>query len=156
MGFVNWSAFIIQMINISIIIFVLNRFLFRPYLVYLDEETKKRDQIDHDYSEREEQKKVTEKEIETLLSQAKKETQDMISQAEMLAKKGADTIITQAKQEAEQIKIKALQDISEEREVLYKEIRERVLSIALRANEKLFGKKEANREFITEIIKKEN
>lgn len=156
MGFVNWSAFIIQLVNISIIIFVLNRFLFRPYLAYLDEETKKREQVDRDYADREEQKTAAEKQTEALLNQTKKDAQEMILQAEVLAKKETSSIIDQAKQEAEQIKVKALKDIDGEREALYKELRERVLSIALRANEKLFGKKEANAEFIAQAIKEEN
>lgn len=156
MGFVNWSAFIIQLVNISIIIFVLNRFLFRPYLAYLDEETRKREQVDRDYADREERKKATEKEITVLLDQAKKDVQDMVLQAETRAKQEAVSILNQAKQEAEQIKAKALKDIDGEREALYEELRERVLSIALRANERLFGKKEANAEFIAQIAREEN
>lgn len=39
--------------------------------------------------------------------------------------------------------------------MLHNELRTKVLSIALRANEKLFGKSGANAEFITQAIKEE-
>jgi len=79
----------------------------------------------------------------------------MIADSEGLAKKEHALIIADALKEAEQLKAKAAQDIEREREILHDELRTKVLSIALRANEKLFGKNQANAEFITQVIKEE-
>lgn len=83
------------------------------------------------------------------------EARSMLADSEGLAKKEYTLIIADARNEAEQIKLKASKDIENERLSLHNELRERVLSIALRANEKLFGKNEANAEFIAKIIKEE-
>lgn len=80
----------------------------------------------------------------------------MITDSEGLAKKEYSLILSDARREAEQIKIKASKDIENERQALHNELREKVLSIALRANEKLFGKNETNREFIAKVLKDEN
>ncbi len=41
MDLINIQTLIIQTINISIVVFVLWRFLFKPYLAHIDEETEK-------------------------------------------------------------------------------------------------------------------
>ena len=86
---------------------------------------------------------------------AKNEARTIVADSEGLAKKEYTLIIADARREAEQIKLKASKDIENERQALYNELRNRVLSIALKANERLFGKTEANTEFITKIIQEE-
>jgi large-conductance mechanosensitive channel len=56
-AFVNLGSFIIQFINICIIIFVMNKFLFKPYLAYLKKEEKKRKELETAHKEMEEIKK---------------------------------------------------------------------------------------------------
>jgi F0F1-type ATP synthase membrane subunit b/b' len=40
-----------QLINISIVIYVLNRFLFKPYLAFIKEEDKKRIDVENAYAD---------------------------------------------------------------------------------------------------------
>jgi F0F1-type ATP synthase membrane subunit b/b' len=40
-----------QLINISIVIYVLNRFLFKPYLTFIKEEDKKRIDVENAYAD---------------------------------------------------------------------------------------------------------
>lgn len=43
MELVNFGSLIIQLINLSVVVYVLYRFIFKPYLAFIDEETAKRE-----------------------------------------------------------------------------------------------------------------
>lgn len=95
------------------------------------------------------------KEAVLIAQAAKNEARATLADAEALAKKEHANILAAAAMEAQQIKTKALADVDNERQALYSELRDKVLSIALHANEKLFGKSEANAEFIRQSMKEE-
>lgn len=93
------------------------------------------------------------KEAEAIVAQAKNDARATLLDSEALAKKEYANIIFAANTEAEQLKIKALSDVENERRSLHLELREKVITIALRANEKFFGQKEANADFIKQVMK---
>lgn len=43
MDLVNLGSLIIQFVNLSVVVYVLYRFIFKPYLAFIDEETAKRE-----------------------------------------------------------------------------------------------------------------
>jgi len=81
-AFVNLGSFIIQFVNICIIIFVLNKFLFKPYLAYMLTEDKKRSELEKAYDEMEEAKKEAKKEAKLILDEAKKDAESIKKNAE--------------------------------------------------------------------------
>lgn len=146
--FVNLSSFIMQLINISIVIYVLNRFLFKPYLAFIKEEDKKRIDVENAYADLEWLKVEAQKEASIIIEEAKKEALVQKEQIEEFANKEKDriiseatisgkTIIENAEAEAEKIKISMLQSV-----------RANVLDLALRLNSKIFWKEVANRDFL--------
>ena len=155
MELVNLGSLLIQLINLSIVVFVLYRFIFKPYLAFIDEETAKREALEENIHASKHIIFDAGKEAAALMESAKNEARAIVADSEGLAKKEYALIVADARREAEQIKLKASKDIENERQALYNELRDRVLSIALRANERLFGKTEANTEFITKIIQEE-
>lgn len=46
MELVNLGSLLIQLINLSVVVFVLYRFIFKPYLAFIDEETAKREALE--------------------------------------------------------------------------------------------------------------
>lgn len=154
-AFVNLGSFIIQFINICIIIFVLNKFLFKPYLGYIESEEKKRVELETAHSEMEELKKWAKSEAKQILDEAKKNALQIKANAENLAKDEADSILLEAKEEAQKIKSKANLDIENERKNLYSELKDKILDVALKLNEKLFTKSEANKDFIEKALKEQ-
>lgn len=156
MDLINFQTLIIQTINISIVVFVLWRFLFKPYLAFIDSEAEKQRLFEENTLAAAHLISNASKEAVSIVEAAKVEARTMLTDSEGLAKKEYSLIIADARNESEQMKQKASKDIENERLSLYTELREKVLSIALRANEKLFGKNEANVQFITKIIKEEN
>ncbi len=149
-----WS-FIIQFINICIIIYLLNRFLFKPYLQYLDQEDKKRRDLEASYEELEVIKESAKNEAKTIIEEAKNEAKFIKKQWRELTKQESEVIIKDAKIEAIKIKTKWLEDVENERNILYNEIKEKILNTALKLNEKLFSDNKSNIDFIKKAIEKE-
>jgi F0F1-type ATP synthase membrane subunit b/b' len=48
--FVTVETFVIQFIILLVVLWVLNRFIFKPYLAYLDEWEAKQEQVQADYN----------------------------------------------------------------------------------------------------------
>ncbi|MCK9272305.1 ATP synthase F0 subunit B [Candidatus Gracilibacteria bacterium] len=147
-SFVNLGSFIIQFVNIVVIIFMLNKFLFKPYLVYLHNEEIKRKELEEAHLKLHEIKENAKKEAKTIIDDAKKEASFIKSQGETLAKEETLAIINEAKEESERIKTKAMLDIDNERKAMNSTMKEKILEVALLLNEKLFKQSEANVSFI--------
>lgn len=154
-AFVNLGSFIIQFINICVIIFVMNKFLFKPYLIYIQAEEKKRLELESAHEKMEESKNEAKKEAKLILEEAKQDAEGIKKNAEWIAKKEASNIVEEAKNEAEKIKHKANLDIENEKKTLYAELKDKVLDVALKMNEKLFTKSDSNKDFITKALKEE-
>jgi F-type H+-transporting ATPase subunit b len=155
MELVNLGSLLIQLVNLSVVVYVLYRFIFKPYLAFIDEETAKRETFEENARASEHIISDARHEAGVIIEAAKSEARSLVADAEGLAKQEHVLIIAEARKEAEQIKTKASKDIENERQALHNELRDKVLSIALRANEKLFGKNEANAQFIAQVIKEE-
>ncbi len=155
MELVNLGSLIIQFVNLSVVVYVLYRFIFKPYLAFIDEETAKREAFEANARAAEHLISDAWKEAAGIVETAKKEARAIVADSEGLAKQEYALIVADARKEAEQMKTKASKDIENERVSLHNELRDKVLFIALRANEKLFGKSQANAEFIAQTIKDE-
>lgn len=153
MDLINIQALIIQTINVLIVAAVLWRFVFRPYLAHIDEQTRKQAELEENIRAADHIISKARKEADEIADAAKKEAKEIVAQSESLAKKEASTIVAGARTEVEQMKAKAELDIANERKSLEVAMQDRVLDIALRLNEKLFGKKEANADFIKQAMK---
>lgn len=153
--FFNLWSFIIQFINICIIIYLLNRFLFKPYLKYLDLEDKKRQDLEKAHEDLEVIKEKATNEAKNLIEEAKEEAKFIKKQWRELTKQEAEVILNHAKLEAVRIKTKWLEDVENERSILYNEIKEKILNIALKLNEQLFIDSKPNIDFIKKSLEKE-
>lgn len=153
MELVNLGSLIIQAINLSIVVFVLYHFLFKPYLRFIDAEIAKREVFEESLRTSTHIISDARHEASGIIDEAKNEARNIVAEAEKIAKKEQELIIAEARREADQIKAKGLQDIENERRTLYDEMRDKVLAIALRANEKFFGQKNANASFIEQAVK---
>ncbi|MDD2487402.1 MAG: ATP synthase F0 subunit B [Candidatus Gracilibacteria bacterium] len=154
-SFVNLGSFIIQLINIAVIIFILNKFLFKPYLKYLTSEEKKRRELEEAHIILHDIKDEAKKEARDIIDEAKKESHFIKNEAGIIAKEEAKEIVDEAKDEAEKIKHKAMLDIENERKSMNESMREKILEVALKLNQKLFSKSDANVDFIKKSTEKE-
>ncbi len=96
---------------------------------------------------------------ENILTQAHNQAANVIDQAKLDAKmialeitenahKEATEIVAKAHTDADAARSKGFADIAHERKMIMEELGSRVVEVALKMNEKLFGKNETNTAFI--------
>ncbi len=146
--FFTLETLVIQTIILVLILWVLNRFIFKPYLEYLDKESEKRKKLEADYNNIEKLHKEAQMEKDALLSQARWEWEEIRKNSLELAKKEAILTKEKAENEAKSIKESALAEIQKEKETMLQEIKSQSVDLILKFNEKLFDKEIVNKDFI--------
>lgn len=144
----DFGSFIIQGINFAIVAYVLRRFFFVPYMKYLDEEAKKRKTLEEQIAKNENILKDAHLQAENIVDKAKVDAKMIASEITDNAHKEAHEIVTKAHSDADAARTKGFADIAHERKMIMDELRGRVVDVALKMNEKLFGKNETNAAFI--------
>jgi len=151
--FVDWKVMLVQVVNFAIIFYVLRKFIFVPLIAFLDAENAKRAKIDLLAADIEAQKLEADKTAHEVLARARQDAIAIKAQAEVLAKKESSLMISRANGEITEMKAKAELDLANAHKQLETAMKDRILTIALSLNEKLFGKKEANADFIKQAMK---
>lgn len=144
----DFGSFIIQGINFAIVAYVLRRFFFVPYMKYLDEEAEKRKVLEEQIAKNENILKDAHNQATNIVDQAKVDAKIIASEITENAHKEASEIVAKAHADADAARTKGFADIAHERKMIMDELRGRVVDVALKMNEKLFGKNETNTAFI--------
>jgi len=100
-GFLDFKLFtvetlVVQALILGLIIVVLGKWLFKPYIAYLDSEAAKRQKLEDDYQEMARLKEKAQKESESILEAARKDAESTRNAATSRAKKEAQAITDQA------------------------------------------------------------
>lgn len=93
------SSFIIQAVNFVIVALVLRKFIFVPYMKFLDEEALKRKDLEEKLSE-----------SDAILLDAKNEAEKMLDQSRVDARMVASEIVENSRKEAREIAERAQRD----------------------------------------------
>lgn len=152
-GLIDLGSLAVQAVNLAIVAYVLKRFVFSPYLAYLDEEQAKRDEIERSHAVVREAEETARKQAEAIVEDAKREGKNIREESKTLAKQEASLILFEANKEAEAVRAKGVADVENERRALEESLRAKVVSVALKINEKVFGKSEANAELVKSLAK---
>jgi F-type H+-transporting ATPase subunit b len=145
---IDWGSLLIQFINFAIIAFVLRKYFFVPYTKFLDEEAKKRVSLEEQIAKSEHIVQDAHNQADNIIDQAKVDAKIIASEIVENAHKEASEIVTRAQIDADAARSKGFADIAHERKMIAEELKVKVVEIALKMNEKLFGKNEANVDFI--------
>jgi len=101
--FITVETFFMQLIILLIVLYVLNKFLFKPYLAYLDSWEDKQKKLEDDYNNIDKLIANANKEKEEILAEARNKSESIINDAESLAKNKRDSILEKAEIEAKSI-----------------------------------------------------
>ncbi len=142
------SSFIIQAINFIIVAFVLRRFFFVPYMRFLDEEAKKRKHLETEIASSAHILKDAHNQAENIIDQSKVDAKLIATEIAENARRESLALIKKAHLDADAARAKGFDDIALERKMIVEELRSKVIDVALKMNEKLFAKNEANIEFL--------
>ena len=126
-----------QVINFLILLFLLNRFLFKPVLARLDERGAKIGKGLEDAEAAARDRELARAEREAAVAEARKEAAEMLARSNKIADDTRNEILNDARTEAEKVTARAREEITAEKEKAMAELRAQVADLALEAAGKL-------------------
>jgi F-type H+-transporting ATPase subunit b len=134
---VNWVALLFQIVNFLLLLYLLNRFLFKRVFAFLDERQAKISKGLEDAEAAARDRELARAEREAAVAEARKEANEMIARANKIAEDTRNEILADAKAEAEKVSARAREEIVAEKDKAMAEIRGQVAELALAAAGKL-------------------
>jgi F-type H+-transporting ATPase subunit b len=130
---VNFTAVIWHAVNFLVLLFVLQRFLFKPVMSMLDQRAARiRESMENAEAVRAETARL-EAESKDILDRARQESQQLLAQAN----RNAERILTEARQaaqqEGERLVERARSDLARERSQAFEELRQQIGELAIQA-----------------------
>lgn len=127
------DLFAAQLVNFLLVLFVLWRFAYKPIIRMLEEREAKIAKSVHDADAIEKRVLELENERRDVLSTARKEAQDIVTQAVVLSETRKTEMVDAAKREVESVVAKSKQQLLVEREGMLREVRKDIVDIAMKA-----------------------
>jgi F-type H+-transporting ATPase subunit b len=126
-----------QIINFLLLLYLLNRFLFKRVFALLDERGQKISKGLEDAEAAARDRELARAEREAAVAEARKEANEMIARANKIAEDTRNEILTSARADAEKVSTRAREEIVAEKDKAMAEIRGQVAELALAAAGKL-------------------
>jgi len=146
--FVTVETFVVQFIILLIVLWVLNKILFKPYLAYLDKWEENQKKLEEDYKNIDKLIKEAEEKREAILAEARAKAEMIINEAEELAKQKKSEIIEKAEKEAKSIIEAGRNEIEKEKLSMLNWVKSKLTDLILKFNKKLFGEEKLNKAFV--------
>ena len=134
---VNWVALLFQVINFLLLLYLLNRFLFKRVFALLDQRQERISKGLEDAEAAARDREQARAEREAALTEARKESAELLANAQKIAEDTRREITETARAEAEKLTERAREEIVNEKEKAMAELRAHVADLALEAASKL-------------------
>ena len=134
---VDLPKLLFQIANFLLLLWLLNRFLFKGVVQMLDERSKRISKGLEDAEVAARDRELARAEREAAVAEARKEAAALIASANKIAADTRDEILTQARADAEKVTQRAREEITAEKEKAMGELRAQVAELALEAAGKL-------------------
>ena len=134
---VNWVALLFQIVNFLLLLYLLNRFLFRRVFALLDERQTRISKGLEDAEVAARDRELARAEREAAVAEARKEAAALLANANKIATDTRDEILAKAKEDAEKATERAREEITAEKDKAMAELRAQVADLALEAAGKL-------------------
>ena len=134
---VDLPKLLFQVINFLLLLYLLNRFLFKPVLARLDERSARISKGLEDAEVAARDRELARAEREAAVSEARKEAAALLANANKIATDTRDEILTKAREDAEKVSQRAQEEITAEKDKAMAELRTHVADLALEAATKL-------------------
>lgn len=136
---VNLTGILAQIVNFSILFFILNKMVFKAILEIVDKERKKKAETEKYRQKIEKEWQEIEKRKGREMAKAKKEAGEIISQAKQKADKQRKEIIVQAKSDVRETLKEAAREIKSQERKMKAEAREFSANLAVKMASKLMA-----------------
>ena len=134
---VDLPKLLFQIVNFLLLLYLLNRFLFKGVARMLDERRSRISKGLEDAEAAARDRELARAEREAAVAEARKEAAAMIASANKIATDTRDEILAEARAEAEKVTQRAREEITAEKEKAMAELRAQVADLALEAAGKL-------------------
>ena len=136
---ITWPLLITQIVGFLILLFLLNRFMFKPIFGILDQRQADikatYDQLEADRARMEETRRQYEQRLANIEAEAREKIQAAVQEAQALR----DNLVADARQQAETIVSQGRNDSERERQAAFLEMRGQIVAIAMAAASKVVG-----------------
>lgn len=146
--FFTLETLVIQALMLGIIIWVLNKFIFTPYIAFLDKESEKREKLEKDYKNIDKLISDAEEKKKGLLKEARESSATILSDAESLWNKKRTSIIEKAENEAKDIIKASGSEIEKERLTMLNWVKSKLIDLILKFNSKLFDDEKISKDYL--------
>lgn len=156
---IDVKLLIAQIINFSILLFLLYRFLYKPILKILKERSQKIEKSLKEAEKIEEELKQAEEVKAERILQAQKEAYNIIKKAEKEAHKIREEILAQTQKEISVLREKAEEEIKKKKKLLIEETRREIADLIILASQKMLIEKwdrEKDKKFVEKILEEIN
>ena len=153
---IDYKILIAQLINFTIVLFVLYKFAYNPILKIINARTEKIEKGLKDAEEARKKLEETEIKEKEILNRARKEAQIILESAEKMAVKNKEEVMENAKKKSEEIMTVAKKQLEEERKKMIGEVKAEIADLVVAATEKIISEKldaHKDKELIEKIIK---
>ena len=134
---INLVGLAFQVLNFLLLLYILNRLLFKPLLARMDERSAKISKGLEDAETAARDRELAAAEREAAVAEARKEAAEMLARANKIAEDTRNEILGDARSEAEKVTQRAREEITAEKEKAMSELRSHVADLALEAAAKL-------------------
>jgi F-type H+-transporting ATPase subunit b len=136
---IDWRILIAQIVNFTILLFILKKFVLGPILNILETRRERIDKAIHQAQTVEEKMKAIEAMQEAVLAEARTNANAIIAKAEDSAKKVQATLTAEAHAQAEKVLVDAKNKIEMERERILGDVKREVAGLIADATERALG-----------------
>ena len=147
--------FISQLVNFTVLLLILQRFLYKPVLNMLQQRQERiRESMEHAERRRKEAERAQE-DYTKKIEESRREAQAIITQATQQAERAREEILARAQEGAKKIKAKAMTDVEYERKRVVAELRDQVAELAVLAAGRVLGKEldaKAHRQVVADFL----
>jgi F-type H+-transporting ATPase subunit b len=137
---VSVPGLVAQLVNFILLLVILRAVAYKPIIRMLDERSARIRESMERAEEIKRQASQTEEEFARRLTEARREGQEIIAQAEKIASRIRDEEVDKTRAQVEEMRIKALEDIGRERERAVGELRRQVADLAVLAAGRAIGR----------------
>jgi F-type H+-transporting ATPase subunit b len=137
---VSVPGLVAQLVNFILLLVILRAVAYKPIIRMLDERSARIRESMERAEEIKRQASQTEEEFARRLTEARREGQEIIAQAEKIASRIRDEEVDKTRAQVEEMRIKALEDIGRERERAVAELRRQVADLAVLAAGRAIGR----------------
>ena len=146
--FVSIDTFVVQFIVLLIVLWVLNKYIFRPYLSYLDEWEEKQSKLENDYKNIDKLIEDANVQKDKMLEDARKKSSEIIEESESIWNKKRQNIIEKAEKEAKDLIFFSKWEIEKERLWMLATVKTQLVDLILKFNSKLFKEWNISKDYL--------